>query len=140
MFLALLIISKNEDNSNINTMMKYFKLFKDYYNKLLNKSNNANYPGIEYVAYDKEYDDKALDNDEYDKKNDAIDLIEKHLMLILMYIHIPAVAERLIRACPAPLGRAGVGLIPANPNAQNVPSFRRWRFEMKLSLFFIYTG
>jgi hypothetical protein len=26
-----------------------------------------------------------------------------------------------------------VGSIPANPDAQNVPSFRRWRFEMKLS-------
>ncbi len=26
-----------------------------------------------------------------------------------------------------------MGLIPANPEAQNVPSFRRWRFEMKLS-------
>jgi hypothetical protein len=25
-----------------------------------------------------------------------------------------------------------VGSIPANPDAQNVPSFRRWRFEMKL--------
>jgi hypothetical protein len=27
----------------------------------------------------------------------------------------------------------GVGSIPANSDAQNVPSFRRWRFEMKLS-------
>jgi hypothetical protein len=26
-----------------------------------------------------------------------------------------------------------VGSIPANSDAQNVPSFRRWRFEMKLS-------
>jgi hypothetical protein len=25
-----------------------------------------------------------------------------------------------------------VGSIPANPDAQNVPSFRRWRYEMKL--------
>jgi hypothetical protein len=31
-----------------------------------------------------------------------------------------------------------VGSIPANPDAQNVPSFRRWRFEMKLSPFFFY--
>jgi hypothetical protein len=30
-----------------------------------------------------------------------------------------------------------VGSIPANPDAQNVPSFRRWRFEMKLSPFLI---
>jgi hypothetical protein len=29
--------------------------------------------------------------------------------------------------------RAGVGSIPANPDARNVPSFRRWRHEMKLS-------
>ncbi len=28
---------------------------------------------------------------------------------------------------------ASVGSIPDNPDAQNVPSFRRWRFEMKLS-------
>ena len=50
---------------------------------------------------------------------------------------MPAVAERLRRAYPAPLGRAGVGSIPANPDARSVPSFRRWRFEMKLSPFFL---
>ena len=50
---------------------------------------------------------------------------------------MPAVAERLRRAYPAPLGRAGVGSIPANPDARSVPSFRRWRFEMKLSPFFV---
>jgi hypothetical protein len=49
---------------------------------------------------------------------------------------MPAVAERLMRAYPAPPERAGVGSIPANPDAQNVPSFRRWRFEMKLSPFY----
>jgi hypothetical protein len=32
--------------------------------------------------------------------------------------------------------RNGVGSIPANSDAQNVPSFRRWRFEMKHSPFF----
>ncbi len=37
---------------------------------------------------------------------------------------------------PAPPERAGVGSIPANPDAPNVPSFRRWRFEMKLGPFF----
>ncbi len=37
------------------------------------------------------------------------------------------------RTYPAPLGAGGVGSIPANSDAQNVPSFRRWRFEMKLS-------
>jgi hypothetical protein len=45
------------------------------------------------------------------------------------------VAERLRRAYPALPERAGVGSIPANPDAQNVPSFRRWRFGMKLSPF-----
>ncbi len=34
---------------------------------------------------------------------------------------------------PCSSGAGGVGSIPANPDAQNVPSFRRWRFEMKLS-------
>ncbi len=46
---------------------------------------------------------------------------------------IPAVAERLRRAYPALLEWDGVGSIPANSDAQNVPSFRRWRIEMKLS-------
>ncbi len=40
------------------------------------------------MAYDKEYTDEALDNEEYDKKNDELDLIEKHLMLILMSMHM----------------------------------------------------
>ncbi len=48
---------------------------------------------------------------------------------------MPPVAERVRRAYPALLERAGVGSIPASSNAQNVPSFRRWRFEIKLSLF-----
>ena len=53
-------------------------LFKDYYNKPLNKINKENYPGIEFVAYDKEYD----------KKNDEIDLIEKHFNInINVYTH-----------------------------------------------------
>ena len=77
---------KPEDPRNINSMMK--DLFKDYYNKPLNKINKENYPGIEFVAYDKEYDDEALDNDEYDKKNDEIDLIEKHFNVnINVYTH-----------------------------------------------------
>jgi hypothetical protein len=49
---------------------------------------------------------------------------------------MPAVAERLRRAYPALLEWDGVGSIPANSDAQNMPSFRRWRFEMKLSPFF----
>ncbi len=43
-----------------------------------------------------------------------------------------AVAERLRQAYPTLLEWAGVG-----SDAQNVPSFRRWRFEMKLSPFVI---
>jgi hypothetical protein len=33
------------------------------------------------------------------------------------------------------LGAGGVGSISANSDAQDVPSFRRWRFVMKLSPF-----
>jgi hypothetical protein len=45
-----------------------------------------------------------------------------------------------VRVCmegriPCSTGAGGVGSIPVNPDAQNVPSFRRWRFEMKLSPF-----
>ena len=49
------------------------------------------------------------------------------------------VAEWSWRTYPAPLGAGGVGSIPANPDALlvNVPSFRRRRFEMKLSPFAI---
>jgi hypothetical protein len=39
---------------------------------------------------------------------------------------------------PCSSGAGGVGSIPANSDAQNVPSFRRWRFEMKLSPFFFF--
>ena len=31
-----------------------------------------------------------------------------------------------------------MGSIPANSDAQNVPSFRRWRFEMKLVPLYLY--
>jgi hypothetical protein len=40
---------------------------------------------------------------------------------------------------PCSSGAGGVGSIPANPDAQDVPSFRRWRVEMKLSPFFYAT-
>jgi hypothetical protein len=43
------------------------------------------------------------------------------------------VAEWSRRTYPAPLGAGGVGSIPANSDALNVPSYRRWLFEMKLS-------
>ncbi len=59
--------------------------FKVYY-KL--KKDIKSYGGVEYVAYDKEYTDEALDNDEHDKKNDEIDLNEKHFNVnINVYTH-----------------------------------------------------
>ena len=53
---------------------------------------------------------------------------------------MPAVAEwlGLALAYPALLERACVGLIPANSDAQHVPSFCSWRFEMKVSPFFCF--
>ena len=60
----------------------------------------------------------------------------------LFVLYMPPVAKKPRRraypALPSPES-AGVGSIPANPDAQNVPSFkfRRWRFEMKLSPFYI---
>ncbi len=53
---------------------------------------------------------------------------------------MPPVAERLRRAYPALPERACVGSIPANSDAHNVPSFRRWHFEMKLGPFFFQPG
>ena len=50
-------------------------------------------------------------------------------------LNMETVAEWSWRTYPAPLGAGGVGSIPANPDAQNVPSFRSRRFEMKLSPF-----
>jgi len=74
---------KPEDPRNINKKMK--QLFNDYYNK---EKDIKNYNGVEFVAYDKEYSDEALDNEEYDKKNDEIDLIEKHFNInINVYTH-----------------------------------------------------
>jgi hypothetical protein len=48
----------------------------------------------------------------------------------------PPRSREVKRAYPALPVRAGVGSIPANSNALNVPSFRLWRFEMKLSPWF----
>jgi hypothetical protein len=39
--------------------------------------------------------------------------------------------------CSSGAGGPGVVSIPAHSDAHNVPSFRRWRFEMKLSPFFL---
>ncbi len=47
-----------------------------------------------------------------------------------------SVAEWSRQTYPAPLGAGGVGSIPANSDALNVPSFRLWRFGMKLSPFY----
>ncbi len=55
----------------------------------------------------------------------------RHLIDII-YQDMPAVAEMLKRAYPALLEWA-VGSIPANSDAQDVPSFRRWRFEIACS-------
>ncbi len=38
---------------------------------------------------------------------------------------------------PCSFGAGGMGSIPANSDARNVPSFRRWRFEMKICPFFL---
>ena len=54
-----------------------------------------------------------------------------------VFFEVETVAEWSWRVYPAPLGADGVGSIPANPDALNVPSFRRRRFEMKLSPFFL---
>ncbi len=51
---------------------------------------------------------------------------------------MPPVAELSRRAYPALLERSCVGSIPANSDAQHVSSFRRWRFEVKLSLFVMF--
>ena len=59
-------IQKPTDERNINKTMKY--LYKDYYDKQLNNQEMQDYPGVQFVAYDKEYDDEALDNEEYENK------------------------------------------------------------------------
>ena len=57
------------------------------------------------------------------------------LPFVLAHPSLPAVAELVKADIPCSPGAGGVGSIPANSDAQNVPSFRRWRFEMKLSTF-----
>jgi hypothetical protein len=59
-------IQKPNDDRNINKTMKY--VYKDFYNKYLNDEEIENYKGVEYVAYDKEYDEELLDNQEYEEK------------------------------------------------------------------------
>jgi hypothetical protein len=60
------------------------------------------------------------------------------IQVVSIWIYcMPTVAEWSRRTYPIPLGAGGEGSIPANSDTQNVPSFRRWRFEMKLSPFFL---
>ena len=58
------------DPRNVNKKLK--QLFNDYYK---NTKDIKNYNGVEYVAYKEQYND--LNNDEYDNKNDELDLIER---------------------------------------------------------------
>jgi hypothetical protein len=39
--------------------MEMRQIFKDYYGIKLDKNTFKNYNGVEYVAYDKEYNDEA---------------------------------------------------------------------------------
>jgi hypothetical protein len=55
--------TKPEDPRNINKGMKYF--FNDYYCK---EKDIENYCGVEFIGYDKEHTDEALDNEEYHKR------------------------------------------------------------------------
>ena len=61
---------KPSDVRNVNKKLK--QLFSNYYGKA---KDIKTYDGVEYVAYKEQYDD--LNNDEYDKKNDELDLIER---------------------------------------------------------------
>ena len=47
-------------------------------------------------------------------------------------------AELVKADIPCSSGAGGVGSIPANSYAQNVPSFRSWRFEMKRSILMVH--
>jgi hypothetical protein len=88
-------LTKPDNVRRINKKMNY--LFNDYYNYLYCKDGSKiknhsidikNYIGVQYVAYDKEYTNQALDNEDYDKKEDEIDLIEKHFQMnINVYTH-----------------------------------------------------
>ena len=55
--------TKPEDPRDNNNKMK--QLFNNYYKK---EKFIKNYNSVDHVAYDKEYDDKAFDNDEYEKR------------------------------------------------------------------------
>ncbi len=56
----------------------------------------------------------------------------------MIFYNLLADRGRAVKAdIPCSLGGGWRGFIPANSDAQNVPSFRRWRFEMKLSPFLL---
>jgi len=61
---------KPKDPRDVNKRLK--QLFNDYYKK---QKDIKNYNGVEYVAYKEQYID--LNNDEFDNKNDELDLIER---------------------------------------------------------------
>ena len=75
--------------------MKY--LFNNFYNYVHCKDGTKTrnyeididkYVGVQYVAYNKEYDAERLDAHDYDKKDDEIDKIEKHFEInIHVYTH-----------------------------------------------------
>ncbi len=49
--------TKPDEERNIKMEMR--QIFKDYYGIKLDKNTFKNYNGVEYVAYDKEYNDEA---------------------------------------------------------------------------------
>ncbi len=59
----------------------------------------------------------------------------KYILFLYFSTDMYQVAEWSRQTYPAPLGAGGVGSIPANSETHHVPSFCRWRFEMKLSPF-----
>jgi hypothetical protein len=64
-----------------------------------------------------------------------IEIVPLNLLGGCILTHVPSSRE-VKASIPALPERAGVGSIPANSDAQKVPSFRLWRFEMKLSPLF----
>ena len=57
----------------------------DYYNKKLTDEEIKNYKGVQYVAYDKEYDDEALDNEEDD--DEALEEYDDEALKNMMMKH-----------------------------------------------------
>ncbi len=73
-------------------------------------------------------------------KNNSYQIIDQNIIVLLrdcFAVGTPVNDKNLSHTgtYPAPLGAGDVGSIPTNSDAQNVPSFRRCGFEMKLSPF-----